>query len=193
MLGRPNMMRGRLDGKEVDVIVQPYAAPDPHIHLAQGRYANGFNLDGIIQDDPRSLDPDDVWRTIEREKIVTLSIVGDAFARPLLDQLQRGKYDVSSLRCAIHAAAPCPIPTKEKMIEWWGPIVWEYYAGTEGPGSTMVGSEEWLARPGTVGRCAGGVIHILDDEFRELPAGQAGTIYFETATASGFQERMSAS
>ena len=73
----------------------------------------------------------------------------------------RLKYDVSSLRCAIHAAAPCPIPVKEKMIDWWGPIVWEYYGGTEGNGLTMCNSAEWLAHKGTVGRAVVGTAQHL--------------------------------
>ena len=86
----------------------------------------------------------------------------------------RLKYDVSSLRCAIHAAAPCPIPVKEQMIEWWGPIIWEYYGGTEGNGLTMCNSAEWLAHKGTVGRAVVGELRICDDDGNELPAGRAG-------------------
>jgi acyl-CoA synthetase (AMP-forming)/AMP-acid ligase II len=73
------------------------------------------------------------------------------------------------------------------MIEWWGPIIFEYYAGTEGPGQTSVTSEEWLRKPGTVGKCVNAVIHILDEEGKELPPGEAGTIYFESAAAAGFE------
>ena len=81
-------------------------------------------------------------------------------------------------RCAIHAAAPCPIPVKEKMIEWWGPIIWEYYGGTEGNGLTMCNSAEWLAHKGTVGRAVVGELQICDDDGNEVPAGEAGTVYF---------------
>ena len=91
----------------------------------------------------------------------------------------RQKYDMSSLRCAIHAAAPCPIPTKEKMIDWWGPILWEYYAGTEGNGFVYCNSTQWLAHPGTVGTPIGCVLHICGDEGDELPQGESGTVYFE--------------
>ena len=90
----------------------------------------------------------------------------------------RLKYDVSSLKCAIHAAAPCPIPTKEKMIEWWGPIVWEYYGGTEGNGLTMCNASEWMAHKGTVGRAVVGTLRICDEDGNELPQGEAGTVYF---------------
>jgi len=90
----------------------------------------------------------------------------------------RLRHGMSSLRCAIHAAAPCPIPVKEKMIEWWGPIVWEYYGGTEGNGLTMCNATDWLAHKGTVGRAVLGTVKICDEAGNELPRGEAGTIYF---------------
>jgi len=90
----------------------------------------------------------------------------------------RSAYDLSSLECAVHAAAPCPIPAKEQLIEWWGPIVHEYYAGTEGNGLTYCNSEQWLAHKGTVGSAVMGVVHILDDDGNELPPGEEGGVYF---------------
>ena len=99
----------------------------------------------------------------------------------------RLSFDLSSHTHAVHGAAPCPVQLKHRMIEWWGPIIYEYYAGTEGPGQTSVTSEEWMRKPGTVGRCLNAVIHILDDEGNELPAGEAGTIYFESPAAAGFR------
>jgi acyl-CoA synthetase (AMP-forming)/AMP-acid ligase II len=86
--------------------------------------------------------------------------------------------DLSSHECAIHAAAPCPVAVKQQMIEWWGPIIHEYYAGTEGNGSTGIDSVEWLAHPGSVGRARGGTVHIIDEEGNELGPHQEGTIYF---------------
>jgi long-chain acyl-CoA synthetase len=101
------------------------------------------------------------------------------FVRMLkLPDAQRRAHDLSSLRIAIHAAAPCPVPVKEQMIDWWGPIVWEYYAGTEGMGMTLVGSADWLTHKGTVGRAVVGVLHICDDDGQELAAGQTGGVYF---------------
>jgi long-chain acyl-CoA synthetase len=91
---------------------------------------------------------------------------------------ERSRHDLSSLRCAIHAAAPCPIPVKRQMIDWWGPVVWEYYAGTEGNGMTMVGSADWLAHPGTVGRAVIGTVKVCDDAGNELPAGETGVVHF---------------
>ncbi|MEN9315140.1 MAG: hypothetical protein RIS35_1533, partial [Pseudomonadota bacterium] len=91
----------------------------------------------------------------------------------------RAKYDLASLKCAIHAAAPCPIPVKQQMIDWWGPVLWEYYAGTEGNGVTMVHAKDWLTHKGTVGRAVIGELKIVDDDTgEEAPVGQAGTVYF---------------
>ena len=93
----------------------------------------------------------------------------------------RARYDVSSLKGAIHAAAPCPVDVKAKMIEWWGPILIEYYAGTEGNGVTVSTSQQWLTHRGTVGRAVVGKIKILDENDEELPTGQIGTVYFADA------------
>jgi len=82
------------------------------------------------------------------------------------------------LRCAIHAAAPCPIPVKEQMIEWWGPIIWEYYAGTEGNGMTVVDSTAWLAHKGTVGKAVLGTVKICGPDGEALPDGHTGGVYF---------------
>jgi long-chain acyl-CoA synthetase len=92
---------------------------------------------------------------------------------------QRRGLDVSSHRVALHAAAPCPVPVKEQMLEWWGPIVHEYYSGTEGNGATRIGPEEWLEHRGSVGRASGCTIHVVDDDGNELPAGREGLVYFD--------------
>jgi len=94
----------------------------------------------------------------------------------------RCRYDLSSHQVAIHAAAPCPVEVKRQMIEWWGPILYEYYAGTEGSGSTFITSEDWLEHPGSVGRAALGVLHICDEDGNELPVGETGLVYFERET-----------
>jgi acyl-CoA synthetase (AMP-forming)/AMP-acid ligase II len=104
------------------------------------------------------------------------------FVRMLkLDEATRTKYDISSLRAVIHAAAPCPVSVKEQIIDWFGPVVHEYYAGTEGNGFVYCNSEQWLAHRGTVGQAIQGVLHICDDTGLELPAGESGTVYFESA------------
>jgi len=95
----------------------------------------------------------------------------------------RARYDVSSLEVAVHAAAPCPVEVKRQMIEWWGPILHEYYAGTEGNGFVYCNSEEWLAHPGTVGRPLTAAVHICDEAGEEVPVGEEGTIYFEGGAA----------
>jgi acyl-coenzyme A synthetase/AMP-(fatty) acid ligase len=91
----------------------------------------------------------------------------------------RSRYDLSSLRIVVHAAAPCPVEIKRAMIEWLGPIVYEYYGGSEGNGSTRITPEEWLKKPGSVGKASWGVVHICDDAGNELPVGQQGAVYFE--------------
>ena len=86
----------------------------------------------------------------------------------------RERYDVRSLQVAVHAAAPCPVQVKQKMIDWWGPVLHEYYAGTEGNGFVYCNSEGWLAHPGTVGSPLGCTLHIVGEDGEELPAGEAG-------------------
>ncbi len=102
------------------------------------------------------------------------------FVRMLkLPQEVRDRYDVSSLQVAVHAAAPCPVDVKRAMIDWWGPVLQEYYSSTEGAGATFINSEQWLAHPGSVGQAAVGILHICDDEGVEQPVGSVGTVYFE--------------
>ena len=109
-------------------------------------------------------------------------VVPTMFIRMLkLPEEVRGRYDVSSLEMAVHAAAPCPVATKEQMIDWWGPIIHEYYAGTEGNGFVYCNSEDWLAHKGTVGRSLLGQLHIVGPDDAEVPVGEEGTIYFESA------------
>ena len=110
-------------------------------------------------------------------------LVPTMFSRMLkLSEEQRRTQDLSSLEIAVHAAAPCPVQVKEQMIEWWGPIIHEYYGATEGLGFTACDSTEWLAHRGTVGKVVLGDLHILDDDMNEMPLGEPGTIWFKTAT-----------
>jgi long-chain acyl-CoA synthetase len=100
----------------------------------------------------------------------------------------RTRYDLSSLRYVVHGAAPCPVHVKHAMIEWFGPIIWEYYAATEGGGGFLVGAEEWLTKPGTVGRPGPGFDNrILDDDGNELPANTIGTIYMRAPDSGRFE------
>ena len=121
---------------------------------------------------------------IERHRVTHVQCVPTMFVRLLkLPEAVRAQYDLSSLERVIHAAAPCPIDVKERMIEWLGPIVEEYYAGTESNGLCVITAEEWLKRKGSVGRSVRGAVHIMDDTGeRELPAEEPGVIYFEGGT-----------
>ena len=126
-------------------------------------------------------------QAIETYGITHSQWVPTMFNRMLaIDEKVRTAIDLSSHEFAVHGAAPCPVPLKKAMIDWWGPIIYEYYAGTEGPGQTSVTSQEWLERPGTVGRASNAIIHILDDDGNDLPPGEQGTIYFESPMAAGF-------
>ncbi len=117
---------------------------------------------------------------IERHRVTHSQWVPTMFVRLLkLPEPERRRHDLSSHRCAIHAAAPCPVEVKRAMIDWWGPIIHEYYGGTEGNGITRLSCAEWLAHPGSVGRARTGILHICDETGTELPAGEPGLVYFE--------------
>lgn len=156
-----------------------YLSPAPLYHAAPLRFCLAVQRAGGTVVVMEHFDAEEFLRLVEKHKITHSQLVPTMFVRFLkLPDAVRLKYDMSSLRCAIHAAAPCPIPTKEKMIEWWGPIIWEYYAGTEGNGLTICNSTEWMAHKGTVGRAIVGTLRICDEDGNELPQGEAGTIYF---------------
>jgi long-chain acyl-CoA synthetase len=125
-------------------------------------------------------DAAEALRLIEAERITHSQWVPTMFVRLLkLPQAERQRFDLSSQRVAVHAAAPCPVGVKRAMIDWWGPILHEYYAGTENNGFTAITTPEWLAHPGSVGRAKLGIIHICDADGQELPAGAEGEVYFE--------------
>ncbi len=124
-------------------------------------------------------DPELALALIERERITHSQWVPTMFVRLLrLPPMVRSRYDLSSQRVAIHAAAPCPIDVKRAMLAWWGEVVYEFYAGSEGAGATSITPTEWLQHPGSVGRAMAGSVHIVDDDGHDLPAGQVGNIYF---------------
>ncbi len=125
-------------------------------------------------------DPEKALQLIERHRVTTTHMVPTQFHRLLLlPEEVRARYDVSSLTHVLHAAAPCPIDVKRKMLGWWGPVIFEYYGATEG-GGTLVTPQEWLERPGTVGRAwAEADLQIIDDEGKECPTGQPGTVYMK--------------
>ena len=116
---------------------------------------------------------------VETYKITHTQLVPTMFVKMLkLPEDVRKKYDVSSLRAAVHAAAPCPIPIKEQIIDWWGPVVEEYYAGSEGNGMTWASSEQWLQHKGTVGYPVWGELHICNEDGDEVETGEEGQVYF---------------
>ena len=156
-----------------------YLSPAPLYHSAPLRFCMSVMKLGGTCVIMEHFDPEEYLRLVGVHKVTHSQLVPTMFVRMLkLPAEVRARYDVSSLTCAIHAAAPCPVPIKHQMIQWWGPIIWEYYAGTEGNGMTMVDARTWLAHPGTVGKAVVGVLRICGDDGEELPVGEAGTIFF---------------
>jgi long-chain acyl-CoA synthetase len=156
-----------------------YLSPAPLYHAAPLGFSMACLRNGIEVVVMEHFEAERALRYIEQYRVTHSQWVPTMFVRMLkLPEEVRKKYDVSSLKCAIHAAAPCPIPVKEQMIEWWGPVLYEYYAGTEGNGFVQLNSQEWLAHRGSVGRALNCSVHICDDEGKELPVGEPGTIYF---------------
>jgi acyl-CoA synthetase (AMP-forming)/AMP-acid ligase II len=156
-----------------------YLSPAPLYHAAPLRFSMAAQQLGGTVIVMAHFDAEEFLRLIQVHRVTHTQVVPTMFVRLLkLPTEVRNRYDLSSLRCAIHAAAPCPVPVKEQMIEWWGPIIWEYYAATEGNGLTLVNSADWLAHRGTVGRAVLGKVHICDADGVELPVREIGLIYF---------------
>ena len=164
-----------------------YLSPAPLYHAAPLRFnMMAITLGGtsVIME---SFDAEDFLKLVEKYGITQSQLVPTMFVRMLkLPEEVRQRYDVSSLVGAIHAAAPCPIDVKAKMIEWWGPKLIEYYAGSEGNGVTVSTSQQWLDHRGTVGRAVVGKVKILDENDQEMPVGQIGTVYFADAPAFAY-------
>lgn len=157
-----------------------YLSPAPLYHAAPLRWSmTVMRLGGTVVM-MRNFDPEAALAAIERYRINASQWVPTHFVRMLkLDEAVRTAHDLSTLKVAIHAAAPCPIPVKEALIDWWGPVLYEYYAGSEGNGLTTINSVEWLEHKGSVGRAAYGTLHICDEQGEELGAGEEGLVYFE--------------
>jgi long-chain acyl-CoA synthetase len=156
-----------------------YLSPAPLYHAAPLRYSLNFHRFGATVVVMEKFDPEEALRAIEKYGVTHSQWVPTMFIRMLkLPEETRAAYDLSSLRYAVHAAAPCPIQVKEQMIDWWGPVLHEYYAGTEGNCFVYTDSEAWLAHRGTVGRPLLGEIHVCAEDGTELPAGRPGTLYF---------------
>ena len=169
---------GMLFGANPDSV---YLSPAPLYHAAPLRFCRGIQkLGGTVVVMPR-FGPVELLESIEKYKTTLLQAVPTMFVRLLkLEKTQRESFDVSSLQSVVHAAAPCPIPVKKQMIDWWGEIIHEYYAGTEGNGFCYCNSKDWLAHEGTVGRAIQGILHIVNDDGNELPTGEIGGVYFES-------------
>jgi long-chain acyl-CoA synthetase len=157
-----------------------YLSPAPLYHSAPLRFNMVVHRLGgttVVMD---RFDPAEALELIERHRVTHTQMVPTMFVRLLrLDPQERERHDLSSLRAVVHAAAPCPPEVKAQMIEWLGPIIHEYYSATEVYLLTAIDAEDWLAHPGSVGKALVGVPHILDDDGRELPPGEAGTVWSE--------------
>ncbi len=157
-----------------------YLSPAPLYHAAPLAFCAGMQILGGTAVVMETFDAAAALEGIELWSVTHSQWVPTMFVRMLkLPEEVRERYDLSSHQRAIHAAAPCPIEVKRRMIDWWGPILQEYYAGTEGNGATHISSEEWLEHPGSVGRPILGTIHICDDGGSELAVGEGGIVYFE--------------
>ncbi|QKT10966.1 AMP-binding protein [Rhodococcus sp. W8901] len=195
--GRPKGIKPKLPIGEVHETTDPYTAvfapmygfdsdtvylcPAPLYHAAPLRFCGTINSVGgtvIVMD---RFEPAEALDLIQTYKVTHSQWVPTMFVRMLkLPKEVRDSYDVSSLQVAVHAAAPCPPDVKRAMIEWWGPVIQEYYASTEGSGVTFIDSAQALAHPGSVGRDGVlGIVHICDEDGRELPVGEIGTVYWE--------------
>jgi len=200
--GRPKGVRRALTGEDPDAVppfttwffgifgLKPY---DGHVHLCCSPLYHtavlNFATISITLGHPVVLmdrfDPETLLALVERHRVTSSHMVPTQFKRLLaLPDAVRAQYDVSSLRCMIHAAAPCPQEVKRRMLDWWGPVVVEYYAATEGGGSVIT-AREWLERPGSVGAAwPGSEVRVLDDSGDDAPAGQPGLVYLRMGAST---------
>ena len=157
-----------------------YLCPAPLYHAAPTGWTLGTIRNGgtvVLMD---RFDPEQTLQTIEQYQVTHAQFVPTMLIRMLkLPPEVRKRYDTGSLRAVVHAAAPCPVEVKHQVIDWLGPIVHEYYSGSEGNCFFLINSEQWLAHPGSVGRPALGRALVLDDAGTELPIGEVGTVWFE--------------
>ncbi|HST81901.1 MAG TPA: acyl-CoA synthetase [Kineosporiaceae bacterium] len=200
--GRPKGVRRPLTGADPDEMpaagrwffgifqLQPF---DGHVHLCCSPLYHTAVLNvatlAIQHGHPAVLmdrfDAEEMLRLIDRHRVTYSHMVPTQFSRLLaLPEQMRNAYDVSSLRNMIHGAAPCPAEVKRQMLKWWGPVVTEYYAATEGGGATITATE-WLERPGSVGKAwPGSVIRILDDAGQDVPVNTPGLVYLRMGTSN---------
>lgn len=160
-----------------------YLSPAPLYHSAPNAAVNFTIRSGGTAIIMEKFDPEVYLRLVQQYRVTHTQLVPTMFSRMLkLPADVRQKYDLSSLEYVVHAAAPCPEQVKKDMIDWWGPIIHEYYGATEGLGFAYCDSEQWLSHPGTVGKILLGELEVLDDDDQPCPTGTAGTLWFNSAT-----------
>jgi fatty-acyl-CoA synthase len=160
-----------------------YLQPAPVYHAAPLKWSGAVQALGGTVVMMEKFDAEGALAAIEEYGVTCAQFVPTMFVRMLqLPEEVRARYRHDTLRLAVHAAAPCPPDVKQAMIDWWGPVVFEYYGSTEQNGITFISSPEWLTKRGSVGKAMIGVTRICDDEGNELPAGEIGTVYFERET-----------
>jgi long-chain acyl-CoA synthetase len=165
-----------------------YLSPAPLYHAAPLVWSTTVQRMGGTVVIMEHFDPEECLRLIQEHRVTHAQFVPTMFVRMLkLPDDVRSRYDVSSLRSVVHAAAPCAPEVKRRMLEWWGPIVHEYYSGTEGMGMTWIGPQDALTHPGSVGRAIWGEVHICGDDGVELPVGETGVVYFGGRTDTSFE------
>ncbi|MBY8862893.1 AMP-binding protein [Nocardia sp. CA2R105] len=156
-----------------------YLSPAPLYHAAPLAWTMSAHRSGGTVVLLHHFDPELALDAIARHQVTHSQWVPTMFVRMLkLPAQVRDEYDLSSLRHAVHAAAPCPVDIKRAMIDWWGPILFEFYSSTEGVGATTITSQEWLRKPGSVGKPIHGRPYVTDDEGTELAVGEIGTVWF---------------
>ncbi|WP_151475614.1 acyl-CoA synthetase [Streptomyces albicerus] len=158
-----------------------YLCPAPLYHAAPLVFSSVVTATGGTVVLMNSFDAQGALAAVERHRVTHSQWVPTMFVRMLkLPREVREAYDVSSLKVAIHAAAPCSVEVKRRMMEWWGPVLYEYYSATEANGITFIGPDEWLRKPGSVGRDGIlGELRICGEDGKVLPVGETGTVYFE--------------
>jgi long-chain acyl-CoA synthetase len=161
-----------------------YLSPAPIYHTAPLKWCGAVHSLGGTVVLMERFDAEALLAAIQRHRVTVVQVVPTMFVRLLqLPKETSCAYDLSSLRLAVHAAAPCPPDVKDAMIKWWGPILVEYYGATEGHGVTVITSTEWESKRSSVGKAALGILHICAEDGSEQPAGEIGTIYFERDVA----------
>jgi long-chain acyl-CoA synthetase len=164
-----------------------YLSPAPLYHAAPLRWCMTVHKLGGTVIVMEKFDPEAALALIQKHKVSCGQFVPTHFVRMLkLPEEVRARYDVSSIKSAVHAAAPCPVPVKEQMIAWWGPVIFEYYAGTEGNGFCWINSDNWLAHKGSVGQAVLGELRICDEAGEQVPVRTEGSVYFANGPAVNY-------